>query len=386
MSDPSPVAARLTELGVTPDIVTKIETELGAASVEDLSSLTEGDLTGIGMKVLTARALIGKLKPAAAPVPAPEATAVVNLDSVLPVPPSDESWLKSLRAGGVLKVDESTVIGTIRAALAHRAGLYKVPEKLVILMERYADEAEEQVDPNNFFRIRELVSRRSYADLFEGIPGLNGSFVTEARKRKLLDRLDISVWPALEVMDSALEGWQQAWLQGGANPMIMMSMMAMGGARGVMPPGMMTPPDTGVLRDAAEAVNDGCNQAFKGVGVQIAAALAYEAQRIVEVLNTPNLHAMTGAVNRDQFLKQLEVAVPATYPRLETNVIRFALATMKVKDVAGGDEELRYFSSLYTLGKQIPWGQLAGPNRGLGIGQDDGKVGYGRGDGMRPRR
>lgn len=386
MADQNPVIKHLTDNGVSEDVAKKIIDELGAESIEDLSYLTVEHLLKLGLKEIPAKKLVAKLKPAPAPAPAAEAAAaVMNIDAVLPPVPTDESWLKSLRAGGVLKVDESTVNGTIRAALAHRAGLYQVPEKLVVVMERFADEAEEPVGPD-FFKVRKLVTKRSYADLFEGIEGLDGTFVTEARKRKLLDRLDSSVWPALEGMNSALQGWQQAWIQGGANPMLMLG-MAMGGARGVMPPGMLTPPDTGVLRDAAEAVNDACNQAFKGTGVQIAAALAFEAQRVVEIINTPNLHALTGAVNRDQLLKQLGVAVPATYPRLETNVIRFALATMKVKDVAAGDEELRYFSSLFTLGTQIPWEQLTGGRSGgLGIGENGGKPGYGRSDEPTRRR
>ena len=57
-------------------------------------------------------------------------------------------------------------------------------------------------------------------------------------------------------------------------------------------------------------------------------------------------------------LKMLEVAVPATYPRLEVNLTRFVLATMQVNDQPAGDEELRFFGALYTLGGQIPWNQL----------------------------
>jgi hypothetical protein len=71
---------------------------------------------------------------------------------------------------------------------------------------------------------------------------------------------------------------------------------------------------------------------------------------------------MIGAANRDQMLKQLGVAVSATYPRLETNLTRFVLSTLQAKDQPAGNEEYQYFGSLYLLGQQIPWDQLGGRN------------------------
>jgi hypothetical protein len=71
----------------------------------------------------------------------------------LPAVPSDESWLSALRAGGILKVEQSTVISAVRAALAHRAGLYDIPEMLAKRMETFADENAEAVPPE-YFMIR----------------------------------------------------------------------------------------------------------------------------------------------------------------------------------------------------------------------------------------
>lgn len=357
------VYKKLEELGVPAEVIVKIQNDLGATAVEDLSGLTEEDLVGCGMKKLPARKLVAALapaKPAAVEVAAsaPSAVSTVSFDSVLPSVMSDESWLEMLRTGGVLKVDQSTVISAIRAALANRTGLFTIPEKLVTLMERFADENEEQVDPE-YFKLRKQLMRRSYAEIFEAIDGLEGSYVTESRKNRLLSRVDETLWPAIIAFYEQLKSWQEAWMQGAANPAMMMSaIMAASGGMGVMPPGMMQPPDTGVLRDYADAVANAVNKAFAGTGVPIAAALAYDAKKIKESLANPRLPALIGAPNRDQMIRQLGVAVSATYPRLEQNVTRFVLAIMQAKDQPAGNEELQYFGTLYMLGSQIPWPEL----------------------------
>lgn len=369
-----PISNRLTELGVDPDVIIKIKEDLGAKSVEDLVGLNEADLVGAGMKKLPARKLVAALA-----VSTPDHTSTVptgtfgavSFDDVLPSVPSDNSWLEALRTGGVLKVEQSTVISAIRATLAHRAGLFSVPESLVAKMETFADQNEEQVDPE-FFKLRKQLTRRSYAEIFEAIDGLDGNYVTEARKKLLFQRIDQNLWPAIIAFYEQLKSWQEAWMQGVANPMMMMSafMAASGGGGGVMPPGMMQPPDTGGLRDYADAVADAINKVFAGTGVQITAAVGYDASNIKKTLDNPRLPALIGVPNRDQMLRQLGVAVSATYPRLENNLTRYVLAIMQVKDQPAGAEELKYFGSLFMLGSQIPWDQLDGSSgtRLSGIG------------------
>ncbi|OGI26163.1 MAG: hypothetical protein A3J76_01805 [Candidatus Moranbacteria bacterium RBG_13_45_13] len=371
-----PVKTKLEELSVPAEMIEKIKTELGATTVEQLAGLTEKDLVACGMKPLPARDLLKALAPPApSAAEAAGAMSAVSFDAVLPAVPSDASWLEALRAGGVLKVDQSTVISAIRAALAHRAGLFTIPDSLVGLMEKFADENEEQVDPE-FFKLRKQMTRRSYAEIFEAIEGLDGNYVTEARKKQLFQRIDQYLWPSIIEFYSQLKSWQEAWMQGAANPMIMMSaIVAASGGVGTMPPGMMQPPDTGVLRDHADAVADAVNKVFAGTGVQISAALAYDASKIKETLANPRLPALIGAANRDQMLRQMGVAVSATYPRLETNLTRFVLAIMQVKDQPAGNEELQYFSALFMLGSQIPWDQLGGgrsnSKRPTGIGRGE---------------
>jgi len=321
-----------------------------------------------GTPIAVANKAIKTLRAVAAVTPA--AVSMFNSSDILPGVPTDESWLSALRAGGVLKVEQSTVISAIRAALAHRVGLYDVPDMLARKIESFADENAEAVPPE-FFKIRRQLTRRSYAEIFEAIEGLDGTFVTESRKKVLFGRIDSNLWPAIVSYYGQLKAWVEAWQQGAANPAMLMNAIAMmaGGGASAMPPGMMQPPDTGALRDAGDAMNDEINKVFAGTGVQIASALAYDATKIKETLENPKLPALIGAANRDQMLRQLGVEVSATYPRMETNLVKFVLSVMKVKDLPAGNEELQYFGALYMLGSQIPWDQLGMGKRSAGASE-----------------
>jgi hypothetical protein len=368
-----PVAAKLKALGVDDAVVARVKEDLGAETESDLAGLTETDLVGAGMKKLQARKVVASLKPAPADTVASAAAVGMSFDAVLPAVPDDGAWLMALRTGGVLKVEPSTVIAAVRSALAHRAGLYRVPDALVGLMEKFADTNEEQVPPE-FYKLRKEMTRRSYAEIFEAIPGLDGNFVTEGRKKQLFQRIDEKLWPSIVGFNEQLKSWQTAWMQGAANPMMMMTAIVAASGGGVaMPPGMMQPPDTGAVRDSADAVADAVNRVFAGTGVQIASALAYDAKQIREALDNSRLPAMVGAANRDQMLRQLGVGVSATYTRLEVNLTRYVLAILQIKDLPGGNEELQYFGTLYMLGSQIPWDQLEGGRSGrlTGIGGRD---------------
>lgn len=359
------VMTLLTEQGIGDDSIRYIREELGATSVADLALLTEADLAMAGLKTIQARKLVATFAPA---VPDAAGINTVAIDNMLPSVPSDESWLDSLRTGGILKVDSSTVIAAIRAALATRVGLFDVPDKLVREMELYAEKNEEQVDASAYFPLRDQLTRRTYGDLFNAIPGLNGSYVTEPRKKVLFARIDEHLWPAIIAFYGQLKSWQESWAQGASNPMLLLGLLAGQNAGGAMPPGMIQPPATTALRDHAEAVADASNKVFAGTGVQIASAVAYNAAEIKKSLEDPRLPALVGAGNRDQMLKQLGVAVNATYPRLEQNLTRFVLSTLQVEDQPTGPEELQYFSALYMLGSQISWDQLGGGHVLTGIG------------------
>lgn len=353
------VRAKLTEFGATDEAIDKIRTVLGVERLDDLGVLIESDLTGVGIKPVQARKLLASLKkPDVAVIP--DTMNNFNFEGILPNVPDDTSWLKALKAGGVLKVDQSSVIAAIRAALAHRVGFFDVPSKIVTAMEEFAEKNEDPVDPV-FFTLRKQLIRRNYGDIFSAIDGMDGSYVSDKLKKVFFAKMEQYFFPEIASFYNALKAWQESWMQGAANPMVLMASIVGRGA--ALPPGILQAPDTGILRDNGEAVNDAINKAFAGMGVQIAAALAYDAIQIKNTLEDSRLPALVGAANRDQMLKQINAAVNSTYPRLEANLTRFVLGAMQAKDLPGGEEELQYFSALYMLGSQIPWDQL-----GVGAG------------------
>lgn len=358
-----PVTTKLTEFGVAPEAIAAIMA-LGVSDVDDLSMLTEGDLTVAGMPAIQARKFLASIKPVAVTADTTPTFGNVSFDGILPSVQDDASWLTALKAGGVLKLDQSTVVAAVRAALANRVGLYEVPSTLAAAMEAFAEESEEPVDPAVFGLLNQ-VTRRNYAEVFSALKGFDGKYVTEKRKKELFSKLEQLLWPAINSFNSQLKAWQESWMQGAANPAALMMVM-MGGQAG-MPPGMMQPPDTAVLRDSADAVRDAINRVFGGFGVQISAALAYEAAEIKKSLEDPRLPSLVGVANREQMLKKLRLAVPATYPRLETNLTRYVLAVMNLGDQAAGQEELSYIGAMFMLGGQIDWSQIGAGTSSKGI-------------------
>ncbi|MCB0323616.1 MAG: hypothetical protein KDD69_08580, partial [Bdellovibrionales bacterium] len=301
----------------------------------------------------------------------PNAATVLSQPSfdALPQAPDDDAWLQMLKTGGTLKVDTATVISAIRAALAGRSGLYDLPSEIVTRMERHAEALEEPVG-EDFFKLRKLLTTRSYAEIFAALD-VDGQFVSQKKKSAFLQRLDEILWPELLSFHRQLQAWADSWQQGMANPAAMMGAffaMSQGGRVGsALPPGMLQPPATDGLRDVADAFKDQVNRVFAGVGIPVARALAYDALKIKEVLQNPNLPAQVGAVNRDQMLKMFGANVSADYVRLERNITRYTLAVLEYTDTTSGQEELGYLSALLMLGLQIPFDKLSTLGRGVAM-------------------
>lgn len=289
-----------------------------------------------------------------APAANPTSTAL----NVLPVVPDDTSFLGMLRLGGVLKVDMNVVLAALKAAIADRLGLYDLPDLLVKEMEKFADQQEEPVSPK-FFALRKQLTKRSYAEIFEAVEGLDGTYVTEARKKQLLTRIE-PIWEALQTFHGKLAGWQQNWLGSMAGPGAIAMLIAGGrGGAGPAPAGLMAPPDTSGLRSSAEAVINVVNRAFAGAGIPVASALALDAMRIRQTLEEPTLPATIGASNREQMLRTLGVGVSSDIVRTEQTLTRYALGVMKLDSVLPGDDELYYLTALHQLGTSITWDSLA---------------------------
>lgn len=360
------VRAKLAEYGADEAAIMKVINDLGVETLDDLASLEVADLTCVGVKLAKARRLVAELKapakPASTATTAAETRAIqTQFEALLPAIPSDDSWLNALKTGGILKVDESSYIAAIRAALADRAGLYNVPEALAKAMEKYADETEEQVDPT-FYALRKSLTRRTYGDIFAAIDGLDGTFITEGRRKEFLGRIRETLWPAIAESYQTLDGWYQTWRASFSDPSMLLAAISGGLSGGAAGIGIMTPPDTAALHDAGDALVDSINRVFRGTGVQVAAAMAYDASVIRNTLEDTRLPSMVGVKNREMMLKKIGASVSSNYIRLEQNLVKYVLAFAK-HDTVTSDVEVNYFVALWQLGTQINWSELGGGHR-----------------------
>ena len=341
-------------------VVAKIR-GLGAETVADLRLLTESDLTSAGLKLVNARKLLAELNDVAKK----EATAAVaaatpimsDYSMILPSPSTNESFLKALKAGGVLKVDDSSYEAALRVFLADRCGLYAVPDKLSTAMLDYADGGDVPVD-SIFFELLDSITRRNYGDLFSAIPGITGTFVSKKRRDEFVRRISNEMCPAVRDAYVALDAWYKSMLAASSNPAALVQAFSgiMSGAG--MGLGVSLPP-TDAVHDAADTLKDAINHVFRGTAAPVGAAMAKDAMEIASVLNNPALPAMVGAPNREQMLKKLGINITPNYARLEQNLVRFVLSYIKF-DEAGAGNEAAYLTALWTLGNSINWPDLVG--------------------------
>lgn len=367
-------------IGKSPENVTEALKPLVGEPGEEAVSLLKDSKFTLDADIVTAvgtdvpKAKLAKAIAGLRTVAATEATMPMgpSLD-VLPQVPTDEAWLTALKIGGVLKFNKETVMGTVSAALASRVGLYDLPDKIASAMERQAETLEEPVG-QEFYDMQNLLTRRNYSEIFAAMPGVDGRFATKGRKEALIRRMNERLWSSLTSFQSQLKQWMDAWQQGMANPAAMIGAFAAMAGGGAVPPGMMQPPPTDVLRDSAEGVVNDINYVFAGTGIPVAMALAYDAQQIRKVLENPALPIQVGATNREQMLRLLDVAVSSDYPRLEKNLKQFALGTIELQNVTAGQAELQYIVALFQLGSMIPWDKLS-------AGSDTARSGIGTGRG-----
>jgi len=349
---------KLQGLGVSEAAIAKLE-EQELTTEAQLMGMTYDQYLALGIKAGSAKILADAFKVVVeAPTVSVSATPMATFD-LLPAVPDDTSFIEMLKIGGQLKVQPVDVIAAMRAAIAWKVDLFSLPDLLIEKMETFATEQEEPLG-ESFFRLQKLITTRQYGDILSAM-GVSGNFVSDRRKKEMLARLDAQLWPALQDFQAQLKAWADTWSQTGTNPAMLLSALAMGmsGSKGVMPPGMMQPPDTAGLRDEAEAVINRINKVFAGVGIPVARAMGYDAVRIREVLEEASLPAAVGAANKDQMLKMLGVSVGADFVRLERNLVRYALAIMELPKVTAGNDELSYLGAMLQLGSAIPWEKLS---------------------------
>jgi hypothetical protein len=226
-------------------------------------------------------------------------------------------------------------------------------------MEKFAEDCDDPVG-TEFFEIRNIVIKKSYADIMHAL-GIEGAFVTESRKNNFLEKLESKLWSEIINFSNQLTNWNKTWTETSNNPAVLTSTIASivsGGNPNLMPTGMMGPPDTAYLKDAAESVITVINKIFAGFGIPIARALAYEAQKIVTILENNKLPMMIGATSKEMMLKMLGVDVSNDYFRLERSLVQYIAAIMELPKIGPGQNEILYLSEMLKLGVSINFNQL----------------------------
>lgn len=307
---------------------------------------------------------ISKLRGMKEKTEASPATSSMQIFSILPTVPDETSFLEMLKIGGVLKVGETEVLAAVKAALANGVGLFKIPEKMLKRMEEYS---EAQMEPcgEMFFEMQKLITENKYGDVLSAL-GVPGKFMNETRKNAFFVKIDNILWASLSNFHSVLNNWQDSWMKN-INPNLMMSVAMMGQNGAALPPNMMAPPDTSSVRASGEEVINDINKIFAGPGIPVARALAYDATRIMNILNNEKLPAQLGATSRDQMLKDLGIGIGSEIVRTEQSITRYALSVMMLPKVTA-ENEAAYLTALNQLGLSIPWEKIGVTGR-AGIGR-----------------
>lgn len=338
---------KISEFGGSPEVVSNLR-QIGVENTNDLAVLDDSELVEAGMNIVQARKLLKSL---------PATVATVQNENILPAIPDEENWLQNLKVGGILHIDQSSVIAAVKVALAYQTGMFDIPQRIVDKMEEQAESLDKPVS-KKYYELRSRIIRRNYGDLFSAIDGAEGSFVaSKERKKKLLSRVSEYMWPAIIRSRDALSAWYESWRSQIADPAVIMAALS-GAVANVQIPIAAT--DIGVLQDAATSLKDDFNKVFAGCGLQTSAALAYEAKQIVESLNDDDLPSLVGAQDREQMLKMFfNIPISADYVRLERDLSQYVMGFMNIDDAnLDNDEAVKYAGALWHLSRTIAWDKL----------------------------
>jgi hypothetical protein len=359
------------------EVSTALAAEVGESGTQALEALALEEFTpfeslkqalaGLNIPPAILRKNIGLLrevKKSAAPT---DLTTMTRYAAVLPSIPDDTSFVESLKIGGVLKVGVTEIVSAVKAALADRVKFYDLPSILKDRMESTAETLEEPCS-SDYYELRKMVLKRSYSEVLSALGIEGSSFITESGKAKFLAKLEQYLWDSVQGFHEVLVGWNKSWIDTAGNPGVLATTIASvvsGGGAG-LPAGMMQPPDTAHLRDAAEATIMTINKVFAGHGIPLVRALAYEAQKIKEVVENPKLPMLVGAENRERMLKILGVDVAGDYVRLERNLVQYIVAIMEYPKTTQDQSEIIYLNAMLQLGSSIPWSKLVEVKTGHG--------------------
>jgi hypothetical protein len=275
--------------------------------------------------------------------------------NILPTPPDEESFIAMLKVDGVLKIGKPEVISAFKASIANQVGLYGFLQSLLEQMRNFARSQNEPCGAA-YYDVQRTMNERKYAEVLSVI-NVSAAVVTEASKKELLAAIDEYIWSALRSFQNQLAAWQTTWMQTATNPAFIMMAITSGQSGNNMLSAGMQAPDTAPIRAAGEEVINSINKVFSVTGIPVSRAMAYDASRIIKVINDPKILTQSGFASKDQMLKSLGVSVGAELVRLEQGITQYALAIMSLPEVKA-EEEVLYLTTLHNLGSTIPWDKL----------------------------
>jgi len=371
------MVALLKSLGISDDVIGKVQTVLGATSVGDLEVLGKEEFKSVGMNPVQVGKLLKQLAPAPAavapvtPAAAPRVVAVstVRLQDV----PQSSNWLSSLCAIQPQRIQPLTVVTGIKAAMADGFGFFQLAGKMMTMLRKAADDVGEGV-PELFFELQNLTQARRYGALVSWMQG-KGSACTVSERNRFLAKMHEKFWDSLDAFYGELDAWRKGRRES----------QDVGESLSAAFSGEVQIYDATLVRNAALALGDTINRTFSGTGVYAATALALDNDKLQKVLAEMDFRQF-GVQSREQLLSQLGCAVPAEMVAAETTISKFAWNAMVVKDqAAGGVEEQRFLIELASIGTSRPWNQVKAlasrrrrdrPAGGLtGIGRGRGRSG-----------
>lgn len=334
--------------------------EDGFTDTASCSTIKEEEWIAYGMTKGAARKLVRELS-ASAPAAGGAAATAAMIQAQLPAVPTDESLLKDLQIGGVLKVQETEIVAAMRALFADRFGLFDVDDRILDLIEARANEQDETLPPV-YYDFQKALRRKAHADVLQALD-IRGDFVTKKRKEEFLGKFR-GVWAVLSDFQHVLDGWYDELMSTVGNPMNLLAAMA-GGSTGIAGIGLNQLPDTSPIRDAAVGVINMINKMFAGAGIPVARALGADAVQLTQMLSKTELIAAIGATNRDEMIRKLGLAVSPDMVRAETSAIRYVVGILRISTI-GDDQLASYIVALKNMGATgIPFETL-GAGRGNG--------------------
>jgi hypothetical protein len=348
-------------LEMTPEAVTtaivsarlvKAPTDASADSLTDPDAIADADFAGafpdaakgdLKKAVKEMRAVAAPnvtpppLTPIASQMLAQQPSTVVS-QYLIPDLPETESLLTALSASKTLTIDALTIRAALEAFHADSMNLSEVPENIVRMMETHADMIEEPVG-EKFTEVLRFVRERKYADV-----NVDSRLVTKERKAVFMRKLT-ELPSSVRDFHAVLSSWNENLRTNrSANPF------------GVLSGANFWPAPDDVIA-ASEGVVACLKKVFAGLGVHVARALAYEAIKIRETVESPDLPTLTGQVNKELMLKALGCNLTNADVRLERNIAKYILfvATKVPTDLPGGQEGAA-LEALWNLGQMIqPW-------------------------------